>query len=196
MRLDDRATYDSHRASAGPELRTDLRILVVTVVHNPLDSRIWFRQINALLESGCDVTFAAPYSGFGVPVPADRPRTRQSGALHCVDVPRSFGGWMGAARRARRLIRSEGSKHDLVLLHDPELLLAAAWLGLNNIVWDVYEDVAASFGVKGWMPRAFRPIAAWLWRRFEGLAERRHRPLLADGLSLRLSSPIPWCPIR
>lgn len=173
-----------------------LRILVVTVVHHPLDSRIWFRQINALLENGFDVTFAAPYSGFGVPQPADRAATRRRGALRCMDVSRSFGRHrIAAAASARRLIRSEGAKHDLVLLHDPELLLAVAWLGIDNIVWDVHEDVAASLEVKGWMPRALRPIAAWFWRRFEGLVEGRHRLLLAESAyQLRFKRPHPVVP--
>jgi len=165
----------------GSPVPADLAILVVTVVHHPLDSRIWFRQINALLERGCDVTFAAPFSGFDLPIPANQPRARGRGALHCLNAPRSFGRHRAsAALRVRRLIRREGSKNDLVLLHDPELLLAAAGLGLNNLVWDVHEDVAAAFGAKDWLPRALRPIAAWLWRRFEGLAERRYRLLLAE----------------
>jgi glycosyltransferase involved in cell wall biosynthesis len=177
-------------------VNADVRILVVTVVHHPLDSRIWFRQINALLANGCDVTFAAPYSGFGVALPAERPATPRSGALRCVDVTRSSGRHrIGAAAGARRLIRNEGAKHDLVLLHDPELLLAVAGLRTPNIVWDVHEDVSAALGVKGWVPRALRPIAAWLWRRFEGMVEGRYRLLLAEpAYQLRFKRPHPVVP--
>jgi hypothetical protein len=38
-------------------------VLVMTVVHNPSDSRIWFRQIDALLRSGWHVSYVAPFSG-------------------------------------------------------------------------------------------------------------------------------------
>ena len=35
-------------------------VLVVTVVHNPGDSRIWQRQLKALIDAGWDLTHAAP----------------------------------------------------------------------------------------------------------------------------------------
>jgi hypothetical protein len=38
-------------------------VLVMTVVHNPSDSRIWFREVDALLRSGWHVTYVAPFSG-------------------------------------------------------------------------------------------------------------------------------------
>ncbi|SNR87651.1 hypothetical protein SAMN06265360_12647, partial [Haloechinothrix alba] len=34
-----------------------MRVLVVTVVHNPRDARIRYRQIRALLEAGHEVTY-------------------------------------------------------------------------------------------------------------------------------------------
>ena len=46
--------------------------LVVTVVHNPEDARIRQRQINALLAAGWEVTYVAPFGGFGLQVPSAR----------------------------------------------------------------------------------------------------------------------------
>ena len=63
------------------------RILVMTVVHNPDDSRVWHRQINALLASGWHVTYAAPFSGY-----AQQPHVRDPrlpGSLTCIDIPRA-----------------------------------------------------------------------------------------------------------
>ena len=61
-----------------------------------------------------------------------------------------------------------------VLVHDPELVVAAAGLGMTNLVWDVHEDPAAALQVKSWMPRLLRrPVAAG-WRWAERLVERRH----------------------
>jgi hypothetical protein len=71
-------------------------------------------------------------------------------------------------------------QHDVVVVHDPELLLAAAGLGLRNLIWDVHEDPAAALAVKAWMPTALRrPVAAG-WRRAESLVEKRHFLLLAE----------------
>ena len=40
--------------------------LVVTVVHNPEDSRIRRRQLAALLAAEWDVTYVAPFDAFGL----------------------------------------------------------------------------------------------------------------------------------
>ena len=50
------------------------RALVVTVVHHPEDARIRHRQIDALLAAGWEVTYAAPFSGYGLPVVSTHPR--------------------------------------------------------------------------------------------------------------------------
>jgi glycosyltransferase involved in cell wall biosynthesis len=71
-------------------------------------------------------------------------------------------------------------KHDLVLLHDPELLVAVAGLRLRNLVWDVHENAAAALQVKEWMPKALRPVVAALWRSAERQAERLYELLLAE----------------
>lgn len=46
-----------------------MHVLVVTVVHNPSDARIRYRQIRALLEAGHQVTYLAPFERFGQPLP-------------------------------------------------------------------------------------------------------------------------------
>ena len=61
----------------------------------------------------------------------------------------------------------------MVLVHDPELLLAAAGLGMTNLIWDVHEDPAAALRVKSWMPKMLRRPVAAAWRGVEKVAERR-----------------------
>ena len=86
--------------------------------------------------------------------------------------------------------------HDVVLVHDPELVLAAAggpWT--TNLIWDVHEDPAAALQVKSWMPAILRrPVAT------QQLAPRREAggtQALPDVGRIRLSSRgsarrIPW----
>jgi glycosyltransferase involved in cell wall biosynthesis len=155
--------------------------LVVTVVHHPEDARIRQRQINALIAAGWNVTYVAPFRGFGLQPPATRPPGPGSGGLRCVDVPRSCGRRrLRAWQVARRIMRALAKDHDVVLVHDPELVLAAAGLGMKNLMWDVHEDPAAALQVKSWMPTALRRPAAAAWRRAEWVAERQHRLLLAE----------------
>jgi glycosyltransferase involved in cell wall biosynthesis len=154
-------------------------VLVMTVVHNPLDSRIWFREINALLTSGWHVTYAAPFSGYN-----QCPPIRDAGlpgSLTCLDIPRAASRRRSRAdRTARDVLKQLARHHDVVLVHDPELLVSAAGLRLRNLVWDVHEDPAAAMQVKEWVPKPLRPGLAALWRGAERQAERSHELLLAE----------------
>lgn len=154
-----------------------MRALVVTTVHTPLDARIHHRQIRALVEHGWDVTYAAPWSATGTdPVEVvDGVRT--------IDVPRATGrSRLAALRAARRVLRVAGPAHDLVLLHDPELLLALPGQRrrLPPVVLDVHEDTAASLIDRPWIPDGLRPLAARAATAGERWAERRLHLLLAE----------------
>lgn len=151
------------------------RALVVTVVHHPEDSRIRHREIEALLGAGWQVTYLAPFAAHDLPVPEPTP------GLTCHDLPRAAGRRrLGAARAARAAVRRLAPEHDVVLVHDPELLPATAGLPLDHLVWDVHEDPAGALAVKDWLPGPLRrPVAAG-WRRAERLVERRHPLLLAE----------------
>src|SRR5215211_5126344 len=155
--------------------------LVVTVVHNPQDSRIRQRQLAALLAAEWDVTYVAPFHAFGLDVPPALPPLPGRGGLRCINVPRSSGKRrIEAWRAARTILRSLGRDHDVVLVHDPELVLAAAGLGMKNLIWDVHEDPAAALQVKSWMPKQLRRPVAMAWRQAERIVERRHHLLLAE----------------
>lgn len=148
------------------------RVLVCTVVHHPGDARIAHREMGALLDAGFEVTFLAPFSGFGVDA---RP------GVTSVDVRRSYGRRrLAALLDARRKIAALAPDHDLVLLHDPELLLVAGAAGRTPVVWDVHEDVPATVQIRTWIPTWLRvPLVAFLtW--LLGRAEKRHHLLLAE----------------
>jgi glycosyltransferase involved in cell wall biosynthesis len=169
------------RARPQSSISRSRSVLVVTVVHNPEDSRIWQRQLKALIDAGWDVTYAAPFGAFGLELPQSSPAVARRGSLRCIDVPRASGRRRFRAWRAARLImRSLAQDHDVVLIHDPELVLAAAGLRVRNLIWDVHEDPAAALQVKSWMPALLRRPVAAAWRWAEWLAERRYYLLLAE----------------
>ncbi len=151
-----------------------VRVLVVTIVHDPRDSRIFARQIAAMLDAGWHVTYAAPFSATGAPVP-------QLARLRALDLPRAYGRRRAAAwRAARRLVRAESARHDLVLLHDPELVLATAVRGTPAVVWDVHEDTAGAIEHKGWLPPSARGVASAGARWLERWSERHFDLILAE----------------
>lgn len=153
-----------------------MRALVVTVVHHPDDSRIRYREINALLDAGWQVTYAAPFSGYGL-----FDNTPELSTLEYIDLPRAAGRRrFKALRAARKLLKKHAREYDVVLLHDPELLFTLPRLKLQNVVWDVHEDTAAAVTLKPWLPGWLRPIVRWGFQRIERLAERRLNLILAE----------------
>jgi glycosyltransferase involved in cell wall biosynthesis len=164
-----------------------MRVLVVTIVHRPDDARILHRQIAILRQEGAEVTYAAPFSAVGTPRPD---------GLRTIDLPRAAGRDRRAAiRTARSMIKAEGPRHDVVLLHDPELLVAIRGLDHPAIVWDVHEDTAAAMSMKGWVPGPAKPAARTAARWAERWAERHvHLILAEDGYLERFSHPHPVVP--
>lgn len=155
-----------------------MRVLVVTVVHTPLDARIHARQIGALRAAGHDVTYVAPWSDHGIAPAEVHP------GVATLDVPRAQGrDRMASLRAARRHIDQLAPRHDLVLLHDPELV--GAVVGLRSlrdrvVVLDVHEDTHAALVDKPWLPDAARTVVGSGVRAVERWAERNLRLLLAE----------------
>jgi len=154
----------------------------MTVVHHPGDARIAHRQIPALLAAGHHVTYAAPFTAFGVLPPA---------GVQPHDLPRAHGRSRTAAlRQARQVLSRMGPDHDVVLLHDPELLLALPGISLPPVVWDVHEDTSAAVSMKSWLPDQVKPAAAGGMRTLERWAEKHVTVLLAeDGYAERFAMP-------
>lgn len=149
-----------------------MKVLVVTIVHDPEDARIRHRQIPTLLAAGHQITLAASYTDHHRPIPSD---------IGAIDVPRAQGRRrLSAIRHARRMLKHEGRRFDLVLLHDPELLPATAGLDLPGLIWDVHEDTAAALAMKPWLPSYARVPAAMAIRMVERQAERRMTLILAE----------------
>jgi glycosyltransferase involved in cell wall biosynthesis len=99
-----------------------------------------------------------------------------------VDLPRAAERKRFAAvRAARRLFKSMRDKVDLVLVHDPELLLAVVGVRKRPPgVRDVHEDTPATLSLKPWLPSLLRPPVRFLARMLEGAAERHLHLLLAE----------------
>ncbi|MGD0560326.1 MAG: glycosyltransferase [Streptosporangiaceae bacterium] len=165
-----------------------MRVLVCTVVHHPADARIYYRQIRALLDAGHDVTYIAPFDSSFAPALA---------GLTTVTIPRAVGRRrLTALRAARSALRREAPSADIVLIHDPELLLVLPpRRDRPPVVWDVHEDTAAALTTKAWLPSFLRPAAAGGVISAERLAERRLHLILAEtGYQVRFRRVHPVVP--
>jgi glycosyltransferase involved in cell wall biosynthesis len=168
-----------------------VRVVVCTIVHHPADARIYYRQIRALLEAGHQVTYIAPADA------EDFSAERTGPQPQVIPVPRAVGrNRLGALRAARRELARHAPAADLLLIHDPELLLALPRRrDRPPAVWDVHEDTAAALRTKAWLPRPLRPPAAGAVHAAERLAERRLHLILAEqGYVPRFSRPHPVVP--
>lgn len=85
---------------------------------------------------------------------------------------------------------------DLLLVHDPELLIVLPPRGKRPpTVWDVHEDTAAALTTKAWLPEWLRPVAAGGVKRAEQLAERNLHLILAErGYNARFAGEHPVVP--
>ncbi|MDX6420819.1 MAG: hypothetical protein QOG28_5439 [Trebonia sp.] len=182
-----------------------MRVVVCTVVHHPADARVFYREIQALLDAGHDVTYIAPHGESAAPVrdenqgqsqdQADSERVR--GNLRLVTIPRASGRRRaGAIRAARTAMAEQVAGADLLLVHDPELLLVLPPKDKRPpTVWDVHEDTSAALTTKAWLPEWLRPVAAEGVKRAEQLAERRLHLILAEqGYNARFAGEHPVVP--
>ncbi len=77
-----------------------MHVVVCTVVHHPADARIFYREIQALLDAGHDVTYIAPHGEAVIPG-GTTPRHRRAD-------PRSPFGMKAKVKALRRLRTGAG----------------------------------------------------------------------------------------
>ena len=124
-------------------------------------------------------------------------RDPHPGTLRTVTIPRAVGRRrLGPLRAAKAAMAAQTPGADLLLVHDPELLLVLPPRRHRPpTVWDVHEDTAAALTTKSWLPAWLRAIAAGGVHVAEHLAERRLHLLLAEqGYNARFAATHPVVP--
>jgi glycosyltransferase involved in cell wall biosynthesis len=133
------------------------RVLVITVVHWPDDTRIRERLIRSLAEE-FDVVYAARSPG-----PIDKV------GFEYVELT---GGRVRRNVQALRLALT--TDWDLCVIHDPELVVSGIVSRLvrrRPVVFDVHEDVPASAHTRAWVPGPLRWPISVLMRGLMRIAE-------------------------
>ena len=152
-----------------------MRIGILTSVHPPMDTRIYYKQARSLARHGHQVYLVAREGG-------------NIEDLRHVAVPTPGSRWARILTCLRILRQAVRLRCDVYHFHDPELLpigVLIRWLTGALLVYDVHEDVRAQIRSKYWIPGHLRSLVAMLF----GVAERfclgwvNHVVLAADFLA-------------
>ena len=178
-----------------------MHVVVCTVVHHPADARIFYREIQALLDAGHDVTYIAPHES--QPPRSDENRSgpgpeRVRGSLPTVTIPRAVGRRRLGALRAARRPRWPSTRPARTCCSSTTRSCCSSSRRRRKrppTVWDVHEDTVAALTTKAWLPGWLRPVAAGGVTCAEHLAERRLHLILAEhGYNDRFAAPTRWSP--
>ncbi len=141
-------------------------VCFVSTVHDPFDSRVFYKLARSLAGAGYDVTLLAPgapdqiVDGIRLKSLPPRPPARRA--------------WMRWFRLPGVWRRARAERADLYIVYDPEMTPVGLLLKLEGrkVIYDVHEHVPYQILDKDWMPAALRRPVAWLYDRYERLAVR------------------------
>jgi glycosyltransferase involved in cell wall biosynthesis len=128
------------------------KVIHLTSVHQPFDTRIFYKECVSLAQAGYDVVLIAPY---------DHSKTRLGVHIQAVSRP------SGRKQRIRRPIwqvyrAALAENGDLYHFHDPELIPVGLLLKLHgkNVVYDVHEDTPVQIRNKAYLAPWMRFLAS------------------------------------
>ena len=142
-----------------------MKVVHLTTVHPPFDTRIFYREAKTLARAGYEVVLIAQHDKDelveGIKIIAlPKPRNRLARILGLT--------WL-AFRLALR------QRAEIYHFHDPELLPIGVMLKLftrARVIYDVHEDVPEQILTKYWIPVPLRRPLAVVFNAFEKLLAR------------------------
>jgi len=163
-----RRTEDNSHVAEGPksEVTSDVkakrrtkRVVHMSSVHPPYDTRIFLKECRTLVKAGYEVTYV-------VAMEADAERE----GVKFVTVPAS-NGYLGRMFKTSRAVYRSALRlnADMYHFHDPELVPWALLLRLRGkkVIMDVHENTTRDIMIKEWIPKAVRPILAFCFGALE-----------------------------
>ena len=152
--------YASNAMKAPGASVPNAKVVHLTSVHNPFDTRIFHRECKSAARAGYDVVLVASHDESctvdGIRIRAVPKQSMRLGRF-LRTVPRT-------------LMAAWSEDADLYHFHDPELIPVGLLLKAKSkcVVYDVHEDVPAQIATKPWIWPPARGTVA----RLAGLAER------------------------
>lgn len=131
-------------------------VLILTSVHQPFDTRIYYREAKTLAEAGYKVTIIA----------VDAPTQQVADGISLIGIKRPSRrigralNWLTFIKLAHR------AKADIYHFHDPDLLIAGLWLKLftgKPVIYDNHDPYIEAILQREWLPLWTRPIVSKLF---------------------------------
>jgi glycosyltransferase involved in cell wall biosynthesis len=153
-------------------LSSPIKVVHITTVHHPFDTRIYHKECKALKKAGFDVTLIAPETE-GIEkskvkiIPLKKFKNR---------ILRMLMTTIRAYKEAKKL------KANIYHFHDPELL-PIAWLlktKNNKVIYDIHEDYVTSILQKQYLSKPVRNLLAKIYILVEKIFSRRMELCLAE----------------
>ena len=138
------------------------KVCVLTTVHPPFDTRIFYKQARTLARAGYKVVLIAQHN-----------RDEMVDGVKIVALPKPrnrFARIFGLTWRAFHLALRE--RAEIYHFHDPELLPIGVLLKIftrAKVIYDVHEDVPEQILTKHWIPCLLRRPLAGVFNAFEKL---------------------------
>jgi glycosyltransferase involved in cell wall biosynthesis len=155
----------SHRAQQ--ETRTLPKVIHLTSVHSPTDTRIFIKECRTLSRAGYDVGYIVP--GRAASERIDGVRIIAISDWETNRLMRM------TVRTCRVFLRCLREKADIYHFHDPELIpvgLLLKRLG-KTVIYDVHEDVPEQIRSRHWLPDKWKKPVSSLVAALERIAARR-----------------------
>jgi len=147
-----------------------MQVCHLTSVHHRDDTRIFIKEIPALVDAGYDVSVVVA-DGYG-------DEQRKGYMLH--DVGASKGRIQRIFKHKNRVReKALAIDADVYHFHDPELIPVGLHLIKQGkkVIYDIHEDVPMSILSKYWIPPLFRKFIASLFARYENRTARKFTAL-------------------
>jgi len=142
-----------------------MKVVHLTTVHPPFDTRIFHKEAKTLAQAGYEVVLIAQHE-----------RSEVVDGVKIVALPRPgnrFARIFGLTWRAFRLALYQ--RADVYHFHDPELLPIGVLLKLftgAKVIYDVHEDVPQQILTKYWIPAPLRCPVSGVFNAVENLLAR------------------------
>lgn len=154
------------------------KVVHLTTVHHPFDTRIYHKECVSLHKAGFDVSLIVPLEG---KMPEEVIQTKEGIRLIATKKRKN--------RLARMLISTfdtyriaKNEQADYYHIHDPELL----WVGkllkrkTNTVIYDVHEDYQTSLLQKDYLPKPIKKLFAKIYHQIEAFLIKQMDICLAE----------------
>ncbi|WP_338553999.1 glycosyltransferase [Paenibacillus sp. KS-LC4] len=150
------------------------KVVHMTTVHHPMDTRIFHKECASLANAAYDVTLIA----------TDHPDLdRVKPAFKLIKLKKAANRWVRMTKNSWQAYRlAKQLEADVYHFHDPELI----WVGWllknksNHVIYDIHEDYETGIRQKKYLPVWARNTLAGIYRLVEKLCINQFEIVLAE----------------